>query len=77
MPPIIFFTGRCSVASLSAALSAPLQCGPAQYTTNSVPSAALGAAAGRETAELAGRAFLLTGFLSDIIVPPELALKHP
>ncbi len=29
-PPIIFFTGRPSRASASAALSAPLQCGPAQ-----------------------------------------------
>src|SRR5258708_16860092 len=29
-PPIIFFTGRPSDASLSAALSAPLQWGPAQ-----------------------------------------------
>jgi len=29
-PPIIFFTSRPSRASLSAALSAPLQCGPLQ-----------------------------------------------
>ena len=35
-PPIIFLTGRCRRANLTAALSAPLQCGPAQYTTNKV-----------------------------------------
>jgi hypothetical protein len=35
MPPINFFTGRDISANLTAALSAPLQCGPAQYTTNS------------------------------------------
>lgn len=37
-PPIIFFTGRPSRARRMAALSAPLQCGPAQYTTKSVAS---------------------------------------
>ncbi len=36
MPPIMIFTGSPRRASFSAALSAPLQCGPAQYTTNSV-----------------------------------------
>ena len=35
-PPIISFTGRLSRASRSAARCAPLQCGPAQYTTNRV-----------------------------------------
>src|SRR3989442_14515549 len=33
-PPIIFRTFRPNIASWSAARSAPLQCGPAQQTTN-------------------------------------------
>ncbi len=36
IPPIIFLTGRPSRARRTAALSAPLQWGPAQYTTNNV-----------------------------------------
>ena len=36
IPPTIFFTGRPNLANRIAAWSAPLQCGPAQYTTNSL-----------------------------------------
>ncbi len=36
MPPIMSLTGRPSMARRTAALSAPLQWGPAQYTTNRV-----------------------------------------